>query len=442
MNQTFSAMTRWLEGRPAETCLFERLVADGFGGSVEKWLGTAPDGQVFGRFFKDLAKVDFDWLVRLSRDIVASREFAPGAVRLVPAESCDFGDLDKEVFAKAGEAALQAGKVGVLIFAGGAATRFWAGAADHPQASAVIKRYGGNPPKGLFPVGAVTGRSFLDLFAGEMLESGWWVGKFAPLILMAGSSTREALQLWVDTSLPAGFPRDMVRVIVQAEHPRLDMDGDLIIRPDGSLVFTGDGHGGVYKALMAVGDDGLTAVDWLRDKGVESLVLHNVDNVAARALDPVRLGWHVLGGYDLTLSAVPRLDPFEKVGIIALNADTGRVDVVEYSVCPADLATAVDADGRLLFVPAHINTNIVRLDAVKPDLPPTLYTGKEVEVGGKLVPACSHEMLNQSLAGLLDPARVGVLILPRDGYFQPTKSLTGVDSLETTREWLSDFGWD
>ena len=195
------------------------------------------------------------------------------------------------------------------------------------------------------------------------------------------------------------------------------------------------------RLRFAVGGDGGVA-GWLRGLGVRSIVLHNVDNVAAMALEPARLGFHARGGFSMTMSAVLRVDPLEKVGIIAMNRVTGRVEVVEYSVCPVQTATAVDAAGRLLLVPAHINTNLVELDAVRPDLPPTLYGGKEVDIGGRLVRACSHEMLNQSLAGLLEPSRVGVLVLDRDRYFQPTKSLDGVDSLVTTREWLARRGID
>ncbi len=430
-----------LASTPGALPVFEELIAAGFAPSLPKWLApNACRPGVVARFAADLARVDVNWLARLRLDIRTAGATSAPASRLVPFPSHEASGLDVPELALRGRRDLSAGRWGVVIFAGGAATRFWAGAGAHPQAAAVLRRFGGAAPKGLFPVCEKSGRSFLDLFAGQMLVCGRECGRFAPLVLMAGHSTRAALQEWVDHFLPSGFPRDMVRVMVQAEHPRLDMDGDLIVRPDGALVFTGDGHGGVFKAMLTTGGDGLTTMDWLRGHGVSDVVLHNVDNVAANALEPVRLGFHASGCYGMTLSAVMRRAPFEKVGIIATDADTGRVEVVEYSVCPRETALATDSSGALMFRPAHINTNLVALDSVRADLPPTLYPGKEVDVGGRLVPACSHEMLNQSLAGLLDPRIVGCLILERDEFFQPTKSLTGVDSLVTTREWLARRG--
>lgn len=428
----------YLSASPDDKVLLDRLLQAGFGPSALKWLAPTADRKgVLKRFFADLATVDFEWISRLRAEVASRGRITANQRGLEP---FPWHGIEGADLTAAGNRELEAGLWGVVIFAGGAATRFWAGASSHPQAAAVLKRFGGSAPKGLFPVGPRTGRSFLDLFAGEMRGSAERTGRQAPLVLMAGRTTRGPLQDWVDESLPEGMDRDLVHVMVQMEHPRLDMDGNLLVRPDGSLVFTGDGHGGVYRAMLE--NDGDSVASRLAGLGVRRLVLHNVDNVAARALEPSRLGFHALGGYSMTMSAVPRTDPFEKVGIIARDSGTGRVDVVEYSVCPPEVATAVDDSGRLLFMPAHINTNLVDLDAIRADLPRTLYPGKKVEVGDIFVEACSHEMLNQSLAGLLESSRVGVAMLDRSEFFQPTKSLDGADSLESTRRWLSGRGWD
>ena len=397
------AVGRHLQDVPADHNLIEKLVLNGFDGPVlcDALVSGSDDLQtVVSRFFNDLATVDFDWIANLRQAVMAgpgaqSTETGPGGLQLEPFPFTTFDDpgTDRGYLQQVGMGDLAAGNWGVVVFAGGAATRFWAGAAGHSQAAAVLKRFGGVAPKGLFPLGAKSGRSFLDLFAGEMVEMAERTGRCAPLILMAGRDTRAALQEWVDTSLPAGMDRSLVRVMVQAEHPRLDENGDLLVRPDGSLVFTGDGHGGVFRAMLVADEKGGNVVSWLSSLGVKNVVLHNVDNVAARALEPTRLGFHSAGSYQMTMSAVPRTDPFEKVGIVARNVRTEKVDVVEYSVCPDEVATALDPAGNLLFVPAHINTNLVSLDAVRADLPRTLYSGKQVDIGGRLVGACSHAKL-------------------------------------------------
>jgi hypothetical protein len=134
---------------------------------------------------------------------------------------------------------------------------------------------------------------------------------------------------------------------------------------------------------------------------------------------------------------VPRARISEKVGLVVRDRRADRIEVIEYSVCPREVAEAAATDGGPLFRLAHINTNLVALDAVRPDIPPTLYTGKKVEVAGRVVDTSSFEMLNQHLSGLLPAARVGVLAAERDGYFMPTKSLRGEDSLEDTMAAMS-----
>ena len=79
------------------------------------------------------------------------------------------------------------------------------------------------------------------------------------------------------------------------------------------------------------------------------------------------------------MTAVERTKVAEKVGIIAVDDSADRVDVVEYSVCPPELATAADSQGQPIFKLAHINTNLVKLDSINADLPPTLYSGKRYQ---------------------------------------------------------------
>jgi hypothetical protein len=228
----------------------------------------------------------------------------------------------------------------------------------------------------------------------------------------------------------------MLFAMGQAENPRLDEDGDLVVTPDGHLVRTGDGHGGVFRALLRPAAGGSMA-ERLAAWGFRGVVMHNVDNAASRPFEPARLGVHLASGRRMTVTVVRRARVSEKVGLALRNLATGRVEVIEYSVCPAEVGEAFDAGGRLVYDLAHINVNVVDLDAMRADLPPTLYRGKPVQIGDRTVSSSSFEMLNQHLTGLLAPEATGVLLVERDAYFLPTKTLVGEDSLDTTTAALS-----
>lgn len=422
---------RFLDGAPGSVlALHDRLIADGMAGTYAKYLrGAGPEA--IATFFKELSRADMDWVSRhraaLLGDVtqVVPRDLTPVEPAVIP-------DAERAEFERVGQQSLAAGEWAVLVLAGGASTRFYAEAHAHPRARELVSRLGFEPPKGLFPVAPVSGRSFLELFAAETLAAGVESGRMPYFILLVSDVTEPAIQQWLRTSDVWGFPRDFGIVLRQAVRPRLDLEGDLVAHPDGRLSWTGDGHGGAFRALLERGEDGRSVVESLRDQGVRGVVLHNVDNAAARALDPARVGFHVATRAAMTLSVVPRARLDEKVGIVAFNLATGRIEVVEYSVCPRALSEAAGPDGLPRFRLAHICTNLVSLDAIRADLPLTLYRGKEVRVGDRVVRASSLEMLNQHLSGLLDARDVRVLLLDRDGYFLPTKTLSGPDSHETT----------
>ncbi len=418
------------QATPAIRTAFEWVVKTGMNDTFTRYLSAA-GAETLAVFFEDLAGVDRAWVERHRCALLYDDADVPpvSALSLVVPDRLD-GD-DRETFAQAGRCALAEGRWAALIFAGGAATRFFSEAGDDPRVQSAVAAIGATPPKGLFPLTPVAKRSFLDMFAAQALQAGIASGTLPPLVLMASSVTAAATEDWRARADLRGLPREAILMVHQAEHPRLDEDGNLVVGPDGHLVRTGDGHGGVFRALLD-GPGDASAVGRLRAMGVESLVLHNVDNAASRAFEPARLGWFGQAGYDFAMTVVVRTKPAEKVGLVARNEATDRIEVVEYSVCPRELAEAIGPDGLPRFHLAHINTNLVRLAAIRADLPPTLYGGKQVPVGDHLVTTSSHEMLNQHMSGLLPPERVGVLLADRDACFLPTKRVTGEDSLDTT----------
>jgi UDP-N-acetylglucosamine/UDP-N-acetylgalactosamine diphosphorylase len=432
----FPAFDRALNRRPDLAPRVEALADGGLiDGTLAKYLPDADDATL-DRFVADVGTCDYDWVTRL-HEAERAPATASAALVLVPVQPTRLDGPSQAAWQVEGLKTLRAGDWADVIFAGGAATRFFTEAGDDPVVQALFVQYGGQPPKGVFPLTPILGRSFLDRFTAEALETGIASGRLPPLVLMTSGQTSGAIGDWIANADHGGFPAAALWAMPQAEHPRLDPDGELVARPDGRLVVTGDGHGGVYRALLAKGPHGTSILDRLVALGVRYTLLHNVDNAASRPFEPARLGFHVAGGFGFSMTVTPRAHAYEKVGLVAKNLSIGHIEVVEYSVCPPEIAEAVHKDGSPVFELAHISVNLVTLAAVRSDLPRTLYTGKKVDVGGQVVPTASHEMLNQHLSGLLEPSDVGVLLVDRDSFFLPTKSLHGEDSLETTRLALS-----
>lgn len=413
--------------RVARDELIRRALDAGFHASIDKALRSSP--RVQRRFFEDLSYCDFEWLKAHRKRLM---ENPVSDISLDICEVVEPQVIDEEMYLnleKVGKESLSKGEWGVVVFTGGSSTRFYS---DGPRVLSLSQR-GGPPPKGLVGVTPVTGKSFLEMFASEILAIGISIGRMPPFLMMTSCLTDRAIRSFFEKKKIQGFPKDCLIIFRQGEHPRLDHDGNLIMRPCGALAWTGDGHGGVYKALLRVNEDGVTLKDKLASLGIRHLVMHNVDNALAKPLDFARIGLHVSKGWDFTMSAVKRRSLDEKVGIIFRDKRDQRIRVIEYSVCPKEVSQA-GAHDLPLFSLAHINTNLVALDAIRGDIPPTLYTWKVIVIGRKVIASSSYEMLNQHLSDLLEPDRVGVVLLDRSKFFLPTKTRVKEDPLvETTR---------
>jgi len=403
-------------------------------GFLQDALAQVPPGtpeETWETLVRDLADCDLDWIAGL-RQAMQEPPVSLDPADLLPVSPLSLEDPRRHSWEEAGLQALHQGAVASLVFAGGAATRFFSEAAGDPEVEALRERLGANPPKGLYPLYAVLRRNFLEVFLAEALETGLAAGRLPPVVWMTSRQTDPAIRRWLAEDYGETYPRERVLLLLQQEHPRLDMHGRLVVQPDGRLVRTGDGHGGVFRALCRL-HGGTSLRDRLRAMGVRTLVMHNVDNARSRPFEPIRLGVHESFRFAFTMTVASRAHVREKVGLVAVNARTGHIEVIEYSVCPPEVAEAQGPDGLPRFRLGHLNTNLVDLAAIRPDLPRTLYTSKKVSVGGRVVETASHEMLNQHLSGLLPAKRVGVLEVPRSGFFLPTKSLRGEDSLQQTR---------
>jgi UDP-N-acetylglucosamine/UDP-N-acetylgalactosamine diphosphorylase len=419
-----------LETEPSLTSVVEDLVGHSLGGVFSKYLADA-DLRALRGFLQEAANLDYS---RIERHREARRRGEQPALQLADVSPVPLVTLEEQQSRDAedtscGLDSLADGLWASVAFAGGAGTRFFS------RISELEKSFPEGAPKGAFPISPVAGLSFYESIVAEALDAGVRAGRIPWVLFLTSLVTHERTARFLSENGLWGFPRDFISFIQQTQEPRLDEDGDLIVADDqGRLSWTGDGHGGVYRALLA----GNNLLGVITKNGVAHLAMHNVDNAAARPFAPARLGFHLREGALFTLSAMRKTDPNEKVGLLMRRRDTGRVEVVEYNVLSPEVAAARDEKtGRLLHEAGNANTNLIAAEAVRADIEPTLYTGKTVSSRRGPVSSSSLEMLNQHITRRLDPRRVHAYEVDRREFFMPTKNATGVDSVESTTRMLS-----
>jgi UTP--glucose-1-phosphate uridylyltransferase len=278
-----------------------------------------------------------------------------------------------------GERLLEEGKAALVLLNGGMATRF------------------GGRVKGA--VDALPGRSFLALQAKRLADFGGGGSGGPPLLLMNSEATDKPTRDHLSSGSHFGLCQEGVFCFVQSGAPRLRPDGELYRDSKGAISIYGPGHGDLVPAMRRSG-----ALQWLKERGVDYLLMANVDNLGA-GLDPLLLGLFASAQDSMMAEVVDRL-PGERGG--APCAVDGSVRIVE------DFAFPDDFDKQAI---PCFNTNTLwfRTAALDQEFPLHWYTVSKVADGQAVV---QFERLVGQLSWFLQTGWVRV----SRGRFLPVKT--------------------
>lgn len=294
-------------------------------------------------------------------------------VRLPPIGSAERSRLDR-----AGREAIAAGYVGVLVLAGGMATRFGGGV----KALAEV-------------IGSL---SFADVKIADLRRLASELDCAIPLVLMSSFQTDSALRGWAASA--GADARVPVTLAQQGISMRLGTDGELFRDRHGVVSLHAPGHGDAPWALRRSG----VLAQFARGGG-RHLFVTNVDNAAA-TLDPAIIGAHLDSRRPLTCEVVPG----HAVGGAPWRVD-GRLQIVEAFRLPptADpLATGV----------TNTNSLVADLQVWEADWPLTWLEVRKVADGAEVV---QFERLIGELSASVDTTMLLVDRDGTDGRFQPAK---------------------
>ena len=134
--------------------------------------------------------------------------------------------------------------------------------------------------------------------------------------------------------------------------PAVDVaTGKILLSAKDQLFSSPDGHGGMLAALAGSG-----CLEEIASRGLQQIFYCQVDNPLCQICDAATIGYHILADSELTAQAVPKTDPLQKVGnIVSID---GKVQIIEYSDLPEDVAKRTSADGSLLFWAGNIAVHV------------------------------------------------------------------------------------
>jgi UDP-N-acetylglucosamine/UDP-N-acetylgalactosamine diphosphorylase len=260
---------------------------------------------------RDVAEIEFPLLDALLKKWIlhppAPEHFSKiEAIPIIPPIT-ERNDDDARTALEAGEEVLRAGKVGVFLVAGGQGTRL-----------------GTDGPKGAYPIGPITGKSFFMYHAYKIHNKQNRYGVEFPWYVMVSRENAEATRDYFTAHHYFDLKPEQVMFIEQAMMPCVDANGKILLKDKGVIAMNPNGHGGCITAMR---DGGVLSE--AQQRGVEHLSYFQVDNWAANLIDPYFIGYHVLRKAEMSSKVHLKTTPRESVGVHCLC--DGEYRIIEYS---------------------------------------------------------------------------------------------------------------
>ena len=340
--------------------------------------------------------------------------------RPAPLEATDVLDLTsdaerREARIARGRAALAAGKVAMAVLNGGMAMRFGGGA------------------KGAVELFEDREDTFLSVKLAQVSRCARAHEATIPTVVMHSFATEATCRAHLDEVNWSGLPSEARKTVVQSILPRVHPDGRALHDdpalgelPDTS-VYAAPGHGDFLPTMRDSG-----AVAWLRDRGVEHVLMSNVDNLGA-SLDPEVVGAHleaVEQGARVSVEAVARAGG-DRGGCIARIGERGEIPAI---VEGFRLPEGVDVADYPLF---NTNTLWFTLEALAtPAALQWFAVHRALSLpGDHELPIIQFEQLVGQITEFL-PSRY--LVVERDRRFLPVKTRADLERMTPMLRGLID----
>jgi UDP-N-acetylglucosamine/UDP-N-acetylgalactosamine diphosphorylase len=286
---------------------------------------------------KDIQSIDFDELRRLFLGNDKGTDWKQLASHSKPPDAVRLEEVAAYRHAKTiGEDALRAGKVAMILVAGGQGTRL-----------------GFDLPKGMFRIGPVSNRTLFAMHVDSLRGAMKKYEVEIPLLIMTSPATDQQTKEFFTAHNNLGLRNDQITIFQQGTMPAIDAsNGAVLLESTHRIAMSPDGHGGIVKALSQHG-----LLHTCSERGIEHFFYAQVDNPLVTACDPTLIGHHLHRGSQMTTQVVQKRFAKEKVGnVVSID---GKTQIIEYSDLPDEVAELQNPDGSLKLWAGNIAVHVL-----------------------------------------------------------------------------------
>jgi UDP-N-acetylglucosamine/UDP-N-acetylgalactosamine diphosphorylase len=298
----------------------------------------------------------------------------------------------------------------------------------------------------MYPIGPKTGATLFQIHCEKVLTLQKLYNQRIPYCVMTSPATDAETRTFLQDQKYFGLSPDDVFIFCQGTMPAVSIDtGKILLDTLSSLALSPDGHGGMLAAISRNTAD-VSILETLRNRGIEYLFYHQVDNPLVQILSPEFLGYHIASGSELTSQVVRKRFPMEKVGNVVQIGN--QLQVIEYSDLPESAAKLTNPDGSLKIwagsIAVHVfNTELMQREADNAASLPFHFAKKKVpfvdlQSGERIQPETENAVKFERFIFDLLPSAENAAVVEIDPphHYAPLKNAPGStsDCPETVKE--------
>ena len=285
-----------------------------------------------------IAATDFSVIEYCKRESLAVEK---GVISPLAAMELPEITAKKAIFEEIGVKAIQNGKVGAVLLAGGMGTRL-----------------GSDDPKGMYDIGLTKEVYIFQRLIENLLDVVKATSTYIHLFIMTSDKNDEATRNFLAEKQYFGYKPEFVHFFIQEMAPATDYDGHVYMESKSKISTSPNGNGGWFTSLQTAG-----LLELVHKEGIEWLNIFAVDNVLQRIADPVFVGATIDSGRVSGAKVVRKADPNEKVGVLCL--EDGKPSIVEYYEMTEEIINSREANGELSYNFGVILNYLFRVDKLE-----------------------------------------------------------------------------
>ena len=329
----------------------------------------------------------------------------------------------KTEFRQIGTKAIENGKIGAVLLAGGMGTRL-----------------GFDFPKGMYSIGITKEVYIFERIIRNLLDVVEEIGSWIRLFIMTSEKNNSITQDFLKKKNYFGYDPNYITFFVQEMAPSTDYHGKIYMEETWKMSTSPNGNGGWFSSM-----ERCKVLELIKKEGIEWLNVFAVDNVLQRIADPVFIGATIAQHCTVGAKVVRKAAPDERVGVICL--EDGKPSIVEYYELTPELMAATDENGEPAYnfgVILNYLFYVEELIKIKENHLPLHRVERKIpyldENGHLVKPAKPNGYKYETL--VLDMIHLADSCLPfevvRNKEFAPIKNATGIDSVESAQALLKE----